>query len=115
MFCLSNNPNLDWQFVLDHPKGLNDNPWKMKGLSGNPNLDWQFVLDNLDGLNGKSWSMFWLSRNSLNTSKKVFFSLPFTQKEFKDELIFMKEEIKYRPGNRGFQEAQQSFNDNVQL
>lgn len=50
-----------------------------------------------------------VSQSKSNNIKEVFFSLPFTQKEFREELVWVSEEIKYRPGNSRYCEAELEF------
>lgn len=56
---------------------------------------WKFVLEYPGGLNGETWD--------------IFHSLHFRQKEVKDELLFVIEEIKYRPGDKGYNNAKYHF------
>ncbi len=76
-YFLSINPNLSFQYVLDHPElpwywyGLSRDvpfkyvldhpklPWNWYGLSENPNIPFQYVLDHPE----KPWNWYGLSEN----------------------------------------------------
>jgi len=54
-FHLSQNPNIKWDFVKNHP----DIHWNWFNLSENPIITWDIVKKNLD----KPWSWYYLSCN----------------------------------------------------
>lgn len=81
----------------------------IKGLSLNKNLSWDYVLEHPEGFYGMPWDLENLSWNKSNNIMKTFLKLPFTKKEFKDELKFKANEIKYVPGNSSYRESKLHF------
>lgn len=63
---LSDNLNLNWNYVIKHPEGINGKKWRIDSLSNNQFLPWNYVMKYPDCLRGKydcSWDMYSLSSN----------------------------------------------------
>ena len=58
--CLSTNPNITFENVLDHP----EKEWNWSWLSANPNITFEDVLNHPD----KSWDWVRLTQNKFNKS-----------------------------------------------
>jgi hypothetical protein len=104
-YCIGCNPNITTEDLLSNP----DKPWNWYWVSRNPNITMEFILSNPD----KPWAWDRLSRNHFNYKKNKRI------KKFKRKLLvhllcvsaFNYEEVRYRPGNSGFEESLKRFND----
>jgi hypothetical protein len=103
-------------------KENSDLPWQVQGFSQNPNLTAELVINNpdnriisypLDGGNYEEWDFDHVSINLFTYDPRVISrlcqELIDIRKEELANLQLMVEDMRYRPGGRGYLEAQNRF------
>jgi hypothetical protein len=87
-----------------------DKPWNWWAISHNPNITMEFILSTPD----KPWNWEAISYNHFNYNKNNKRIRKFKRKLLVHLLCvsaFNYDEVRYRPGNSGFTQAQISFNN----